>query len=145
MQSQPTIIINNDGGSRSSGGSSIIGGLLPSRIWSIIGIVLIILVAVSLFSTYSFYENYKEENCPDSDGLIDVGFCAIENAGGAEDTGQTATQAFLSTFLWASPIGYIGAAIEVSTEGGSAGERVGNNFSRVRNGVYTIYKRILGR
>lgn len=142
---QPTIIIQNDSGGRSGGSGSILGGLLPSKVWGIVGILLIIAVGLVAFSTVQYYQNYVDENCPDANGLVDVGFCAVENSDTATDTGDSAAQAFLSSALWASPFGYLGAAIGIRTEGDTAGARVGNNFTRVKNGLFTFYKRLSGR
>jgi len=142
---QPTIIIQNDSGGRSGGSGSILGGLLPSKVWGIVGIILIALIALAIYSSLQWYSNYVDENCPESQGLIDVGFCAIEEETGVEDSGETGSQAFFSQLIWASPFGYIGAAIGIKTEGDTVGERIGNNFNRTKDNAFTLLKRLSGR
>ena len=141
--SQPTIIINNEGNSRNSG--SILGSLFPSRVWVILGIAVLIIAIISLYSAYNAYTEFVDENCPDATSILDVGFCAVESGTDVEDSGASTSSSFLSAAFWASPAGLIGSAIGIRTDGGTVGERLGNNFSRVKNSAFTFYKRLSGR
>lgn len=140
-----TIIINNDsgGGSGSSGG--ILGGLIPSRVWGIVGILLILGVLFVIYSGVQYYGNFVEDNCPDANDIFDVGFCAVESNPIADDTGQSGTSALVSSIFWASPWGFLGSAIGIRTDGKDVGERISNNATRVGNGFYTFFKRLTGR
>lgn len=146
MSNPVEVIVNNNTTTpRQRGLTGSITSALPPKTWTIVGIILVILLAVAAFSTYQYYTNFKNDNCPDSSGLIDVGFCAFEDRTGVEDTGDSTSQAFLSNLLWASPFGYLGAAIGIRTEGDTVGERVGNNFSRISNNTWTLFRRLTGR
>ena len=141
--SQPTIIINNEGNRGNSG--SILGSLFPSRVWVILGIAVLIIGIISLYSAYSTYSEFVEQNCPDASSLLDVGFCAVEDNTGLEDTGSGITGSFLSIAFWASPAGLIGSAIGIRTDGGNVGDRIGNNYDRIKNSTFTLFKRLIGR
>ena len=141
MQSEPTIIIQNQGSS--SGG--LLGNLIPSRFYSILAIIIGIISILLIYSAYTTFTNYVDENCPDADGLGDIAFCAIEDNTGVEDTGESTSSTLLSQLIWTSPLGWIGAAVGISTEGGSVGERLSNNQSRVRNNAWTLLNRLIGR
>ena len=141
--SQTTIIINNEGNRGNSG--SILGSLFPSRVWAIIGIAILIIAVISLFTAYNAYTEFVDETCPDASNLFDVGFCAVEEGTGLSDTGASTSSSFLSAAFWASPAGLIGSAIGIRTDGGTVGDRLGNNFSRVKNSAFTFYKRLSGR
>ena len=141
--SQPTIIINNEGNKGRS--SSILGSLFPSRVWVILGIAVLIIAIISLYSAYNTYSEFVEQNCPDASSLLDVGFCAVADNTGLEDTGSGITGSFLSIAFWASPAGLIGSAIGIRTDGGNVGDRIGNNYDRIKNSAFTLFKRLIGR
>ena len=144
MAENPTIIINNDSNS-GSGISSGLNRLIPERFYSILAIIIAISTVILLYIAYSSFVNYVDENCPDADGFGDIAFCAVEEETGVEDTGASAGSAFLSNLFWATPIGYLGAAVGIRTDGGTVGERLGNNFNRTKNNAWTVLNRLLGR
>lgn len=141
MQSQPTIIVQNQGSS--SGG--ILGNLIPSRFYSILALIIAVLAILLIYGAYTTFTNYVDENCPDADGLGSIAFCAIEDKTGVEDTGESTSSTLLSQLIWTSPIGWIGSAVGVSTEGATVGERLSNNSSRVKNNAWTLLNRLIGR
>ena len=142
--SQPTIIINNDSNSGSNPGS-ILGSLFPSRLWVILGIAVLIIALISIFIAYNAYTEFVDENCPDATNLFDVGFCALQDGTDLTDTGSGITSSFLSIAFWASPAGLIGSAIGIRTDGGTVGDRVSNNYGRIKNNAFTLFKRLIGR
>ena len=141
MQSQPTIIVQNQGSS--SGG--LLGNLIPSRFYSILALIIAVLSILLIYAAYTTFTNYVEENCPDADGLGDIAFCAVEEETDLEDTGASTGSTILSQLIWTSPLGWIGAAVGVSTEGGTVGERLSNNQTRIKNNVWTLLNRLTGR
>ena len=141
MQSQPTIIVQNQGSS--SGG--LLGNLIPSRFYSILALIIAVLSILLIYAAYTTFTNYVEENCPDANGLGDIAFCAVEEETELEDTGESFLYSFGANLLWSSPLGYLGAAIGIATEGDTVGERIGNNYTRTKNRAWTALNRLIGR
>ena len=139
--SQPIVINNESGG----GSGSILGSLIPSRVWAILGILLIVVAVFAIYSGYNWYQDYIGETCPESQGLSDVGFCVITEEAGLDDTGESLFGSLTTAVLWSSPLGYLGAVVGIRTEGDTAAARFANNFDRVKDSGFTFLRRLTGR